>query len=91
MGVISILLGIIAMIVFVGAGAFVGNVYIDKTASLSKAFVALQSNSGLSDTTVMIIFIGVFGFIGLLIGYSLIMHGVNYNKLCKIQKRIRRL
>ena len=89
MGVISILLGIIAIIVFTGAGAVLGNMYLGFAAKMSTSFTALQTN--LSDTTIMIGFIGVFAFFGLLIGITLIMLGLNYNKLNKIQKRIRKL
>ena len=64
MGVISILLGIIAFICFTGAGAVLGNVYISSFKTLARTFVSMQST--VSDTTVMIAFIGVFGFIGLL-------------------------
>lgn len=89
MGVISILLGIIAMIAFTGAGAFLGNEYISFSAKMSATMTAMQTN--LSDTTVMALFIGVFGFIGLLSGMTLIMLGINHNKLSKIQKRVHRL
>ena len=89
MGVISILLGIIAIIAFTGAGAVLGNFYIGATDKISSHFTAMQTS--ISNTTIMAIFIGVFFFIGLLIGITLIMLGLNYNKLCKIQKRVRRL
>ena len=90
MGVISILLGIIAIIAFVGAGALLGNAYLGFMAKMGTSFVALQS-AELSSGAVMAVFIGIFGFIGLLIGMNLIMLGLNYNKLDKIQKRVRRL
>ena len=89
MGVISILLGIIAFICFTGAGAVLGNVYISSFKTLARTFVSMQSP--LSDSTVMIAFIGVFGFIGLLICINMVMQGLTYNKLCRIQKRIRHL
>lgn len=89
MGIISILLGVIAIIVFIGAGAFLGNAYLGFMAKMGASFVALQGN--FSDTSVMVAFIGVFGFIGLLVGMTLIMLGVNHEKLDKIQKRVRKL
>lgn len=89
MGVISILLGIIAFIGFIGAGAVMGNVYIQSFKTLAQTFASMQSS--LSDTTIMALFIGVFGFIGLLICITMVMQGLTYNKVCKIQKRIRRL
>jgi hypothetical protein len=56
---------------------------------MGNSFTTLQTN--LSDTTLMILFISVFGFIGLLLGMCLIMQGLNYNKLVRIQKRVHRL
>ena len=89
MGIISILLGIITIIAFVGAGAVVGNAYLGFMAKMGTSFIAMQS--GMSNTQVMAAFIGGFGFFGLIIGMNLIMLGLNYNKLDKIQKRVRRL
>ncbi|MBQ6375004.1 MAG: hypothetical protein IJJ45_11050 [Clostridia bacterium] len=88
MGVISILLGIIAFIGFTGAGAILGNGFISVKAQLALSLTALAK---VSDSAVMIGFIGVFGFIGLLIGINLIMGGLTYNKVCKILKRTKRL
>lgn len=89
MGVISILLGIIAFIAFLGTGAVLGNVFIQSFKTLAQTFVSMQTQ--LSDTTIMIGFIGVFGFIGLLICINMVMQGLTYNKVVKIQKRIRHL
>jgi len=89
MGVISILLGIIAFIGFLGAGAVMGNVFIKSFKTLAQTFVSMQAP--LSDTTIMIAFIGVFGFIGLIICINMVMQGLTYNKILKIQKRIRKL
>lgn len=91
MGVISILLGIIAIIAFAGAGAVAGNAYIGFAAKMGNTFTTTTVQAHLSDTTMMILFIAVFGFIGLLIGMCLIMQGLNYNKLVRIQKRVHRL
>lgn len=89
MGVISILLGIIAFIGFLGAGAVMGNVFIRSFKTLAQTFVSMQQP--LSDSAIMIAFIGIFGFIGLLICVNMVMQGLTYNKICKIQKRIRKL
>ena len=89
MGVISILLGIIAIIGFTGAGAMLGNAYIGFMAKMGNSFTTLQT--GLSDTQLMILFISVCGFIGILVGVTLIMLGLNYNTLKRIQKRVHRL
>ena len=89
MGVICILLGIIAFICFVGAGAVLGNACIQSYKTLAQTFVAMKTLP--SDTSIVIGFIAVFGFIGLLICISMVMQGLTYNKVCKIQKRIRHL
>lgn len=89
MGIISILLGIITILAFVGAGAVVGNAYLSFVAKMGASFVAMQTN--LPSGNVMAAFIGGFGFFGLIIGMNLIMLGLSYNKLDKIQKRIRKL
>lgn len=89
MGIISILLGIITIIAFVGAGAVVGNAYLNFVAKMGASFVAMQSS--MPSGNVMAAFIGGFGFFGLIIGMNLIMLGLNYNKLDKIQKRVRKL
>ena len=89
MGVISILLGIIALIAFAGAGAVMGNQLITWKEQFSQTF--LQSFKGVSNTSVMIAAVGLFGFIGLLICINLVMSGLTYNKVCKLQKKLRRL
>lgn len=87
MGVISILLGIIAFIAFTGAGAILGN----ELVSLKETFsVSLTTLASISNTSIMIGIVGLFGFIGLLIGVNLIMNGLTYNKVAKIQRRLRR-
>ena len=86
MGVISILLGIIAFFCFTGVGALLANTLVDYKTLLSMSFTALAKTS---NAAFIAIIVGVFAFIGLLIGMNLVMHGINYGKLCKIQKRIR--
>lgn len=88
MGVISILLGIIALIAFTGAGAILGNQFVQLKATLSMSLTTLAN---ISETSIMIAFIGLFGFIGLLVGVNLIMNGLTYNKVCKLQKKLPRL
>ena len=36
------------------------------------------------------IIVGAFAFIGLMIGMNLIMHGLTYNKVAKMQAHLRR-
>ena len=86
MGIISIMLGIIAFIGFTGAGAVVANRVIELKASFAMTLTTLNS---ISNTSVMIGVTAVFAFVGLLLGISLIMLGLNYNKLSKIQRRLR--
>ena len=65
-----------------------GNAYIGFAVKMVNSFKTLQTN--LSDTTMMIIFIAAFGFIGLLIGINLIVTGLNYSKVSKLYRRLRR-
>ena len=88
MGIVSILLGIITFIGFTGAGAVLGNTFIGWKTSFAAHFTTLND---ISNTGILVAFIAVFGFIGLLIMVSLIMQGITYNKVVKIQKRIRHL
>ena len=88
MGVISILLGIIAFILFTGAGAVLGNALVDLKTTFSMTLTTLSS---ISNGAIMGGVIGVMGFIGLLIGLSLIMQGLTYNKVCKLQRKLRNL
>ena len=89
MGVISILLGVIAFIGFTGAGAVLGNQLIEWKVKFSGTF--LKSFEGVTNTSVMVAAIGLFGFIGLLICINMVMNGLTYNKVNKIQKRLRHL
>ena len=86
MGVISILLGIIAFIAFTGAGAILGNTIVQYKTILATSLLALND---ISNTSLMIGVIGVFGFIGLLIGINLIVTGLNYSKVSKLYRRLR--
>ena len=87
MGVISILLGIIAFLGFTGAGALLANTLVDYKTLLS---VSITSLSTVSNTALIAVIVGIFAFIGLLICMNLVMAGVNYNKLRRIQKSIKR-
>ncbi len=87
MGVISILLGAIAFFVFTGAGAILANSAVEAKAVLA---LSLSSLENISNTSLMVGIVGVFTFIGLLIGVNLIMHGLTYIKVSKIQTQMRR-
>ena len=43
-----------------------------------------------SDAEIYMIFIGVCGFIGLLLCLNLVMHGLSYNKLKKLEQNSRK-
>lgn len=88
MGTISILLGIITFIGFTGGGAVLGNLVVNLKTDWGTHLKALNN---ISNTGLMVGFIGVFGFIGLLICISLIMQGITYNKVVKIQRRVKHL
>jgi len=79
MGTICILLGLIIFLVFVLVGWFGANAFVDM---YTKMF-ALQ-NEGM----VIAMLIAVFVFIGFLICLSLVMHGLTYNKLNKIYRKL---
>ncbi len=88
MGVISILLGIITFIGMTGGGAVLGNMVVNWKNNAGEHLLVLNN---ISNNNIMIGFIAVFGVIGLLIMVSLVMQGITYNKVVKIQKRVRRL
>ena len=87
MGVISILLGIIAFFCFTGAGAIVAVKLVDYKALLS---LMLTDLANIPNSSLIALVVGIFTFIGLLIGVSLIMQGLTYNKVCKMQTQLRR-
>ena len=82
MGTICILLGLIIFggSFFLGAAGY--NYYLDEFAA---SLTSLPQGM-----PVMIAFIGVCAFIGLLICLNLVMHGLTYNKVCKIQRQLKK-
>ena len=87
MGVISILLGIITFFCFTGAGAILANMLIEYKTTLSMAVTSLET---VSNTSLMVGMVGLFAFLGLLIGMNLVLHGLTYNKVCKMMGQIKR-
>lgn len=87
MGYICILLGILVFLGFTAAGVGIANVLIGFKSTLAMMLTTLADTS---NTTILIAVTGVFAFIGLMIGLSLFMQGLTYNKVCKIAKRRRR-
>ena len=80
MGTICILLGLIIFLASILLG-FSGANYIS-TSPLSTAWTAIPSG-----TELYIIVVGICGFIGLLICLNLVMHGLTYNKVCKLSRK----
>ena len=87
MGIVSIMLGAITFFCFTGAGAILANTLVEQKQTLSIAITSLKT---VSDTALMAGVVGTFAFIGLLIGVSLIMHGLTYNRIAKLQNQIKR-
>ena len=52
--------------------------------------MAVTSLSTVSNTSLLVAVVGFFAFIGLLIGMNLIMHGLTYNKICKMNGIMKR-
>ena len=86
MGVICILLGIISFLGFTGLGALAANAALDYKVALSTAIVSLQK---VSNTTMVVVIVSAFAFIGLLICLNLVMHGLTYSKISKLYRMAR--
>ena len=81
MGTICILLGLIIFLGslflgFAGAGAYLNS-------AIAQTFVTISANA----TQTYILFVGVCGFIGLLICLNLVMLGLIYNRVRKLGRR----
>jgi len=87
MGIVSILLGAITFFVFTGAGAILANNLVEQKQVLSMAITSLRT---VSDTSLMVGVVGLFAFIGLLIGVGLIMQGLTYNRIAKLHSQLKR-
>ena len=83
MGTICILLGVIILLGSAFLGLTLTRTYLTSTLPVSLA--ALPQG-----TTAYIVIIGVCVFIGLLICLNLVMHGLSYNKLKKIEQNSRK-
>jgi len=87
MGIISIMFGIIVFVGFIGSGVILSNIIVALKDYLALTFVTLAD---VSTTTLTVGVVAVLGFLGLMIGLNFIMHGLTYNKVCKIERRRRR-
>lgn len=83
MGTICILFGLIIFLgsLFLG---FAGANWL-LSSSLATALVGVVP----SEAQTYLIFVGLCGFIGLLICLNLVMHGLTYNKLVKLNRRLK--
>ena len=76
MGTICILIGLIILIAFTGAGFLAANLIASNQLYMSLLGLANPS-------TLYVIMVGACAFIGLLICLSLVMSGLIYNRVCK--------
>ena len=84
MGTICILLGLIILV----GSAFLG-VYLTR-AYLSSSLVSMLTTLP-QGTTAYIVIIGICVFIGFLICLNLVMHGLTYNRVKKLEQNTRKL
>ena len=83
MGTICILLGVIILLGSAFLGLTLTRTYLTSTLPVSLAELP-------QGTTAYIVIIGVCVFIGLLICLNLVMHGLSYNKLKKLEQNSRK-
>ena len=84
MGTICIFLGLILFIGSLIGGFACARVAVQALPTLQATFTALSLPQ--SASTYYIIFLAIFGFIGLLLCLNLVMHGLTYNKVVKLIK-----
>lgn len=82
MGTICILLGLIIFCVFALVGCFAATSFVN----MWEQMFALPNKD-----MVTALIIAVCVFIGFLICISLVMHGLTYNKVCKLSKEVKQL
>ena len=87
MGTICILLGLILLIALTGGGFYLSTILVSNTTYMSRLGFAGSTDFKI----VYIIVVGLCFLIGLLICLNLVMHGLNSNKLSKLQAQIRRI
>ena len=87
MGTICILLGLILLIALTGGGFYLSNIIVSNTTYMSLLGFSGDTNYSM----VYIIVVGLCFLIGLLICLNLVMHGLNSNKLSKIQAQLKRI
>lgn len=83
MGTICILLGLIIFLGSILGGFVLTNSLL--ASQVARTFVGMIPN----EPRTYIVVVSVCGFIGLLICLNLVMHGLTYNKLCKLEREKR--
>lgn len=79
MGTICILFGLIIFLGSILGGFVLANYLIN---SVGSTFLAVIPN----EPRTYVIVVAICAFIGLLICLNLVMHGLTYNKLCKLER-----
>ena len=87
MGVISILLGILSFLCVSASGVMLANALVEAKDVFAQNFTQLAN---ISNANLIIAIVIVFAALGLFIGFNLIMYGLSYRKLCKLEKHRRR-
>ena len=83
MGTICIFLGIIFLIVFTAGGVLLSNSIVAN--SLYMSLLGMSSTSMIYLAVISACFV-----IGLLICLNLVMHGLTYNKVCKVYAKLKK-
>lgn len=80
MGTICILFGLVIFLCSLGTGFAAARWFLNSM--YYRAFESLPSSG-----EIIVIVVGAFAFVGLLLCLNLVMHGLTYNKLCKLERR----
>lgn len=83
MGTICILLGLIIFLGSIFLGVIAANYLASMITMLSGSLVGMNIGA----TEVYIIVVGICAFSSLLVCLNLVMHGLTYNKVCKLGRR----
>ncbi len=85
MGTICIFLGIIFLIAFTAGGVLLSNSIL-----ANSLYLSLLGMSDTPSSTLYLIVVGACFVVGFLICLNLVMHGLTYNKVCKIHAKMKK-
>ena len=85
MGTICIFLGIIFLIASTACGVLLCNSIL-----ANSLYLSLLGMSNTPSLTLYLIVVGICFVIGLLVCLNLVMHGLTYNKVCKIDAKMKK-